>query len=607
MTGIPVRTTKFASWFDPDAWMEKMRGPKWEDILDEEATLAKHYSELPIIQKRKNQYILDFKAVGHHTTSMPFYYGVFTIQWHNAFFKSWNVLGAKESHSARAVLPTDQGMFCTEDVGKGSEQFQLQFWADPFGKNPKWTKEPVGPELGLIGSKLFYLGVENKLVYHKLFMCDADTGANEKCIYTETNPEVNLNLELHPNGVLLFTLENSQEFQYFEVQETGKLIRIQNPKKIPQSWIQPLMKPHGVDWIWPSKGFVITKHHGDRTFWKLSSRSSAKKLLYIPAGEIQVDPISTWHGSLPALVRVSEPTGTSFYKLTDSGLELIHAKEKTNLHFERIEGRSVSDYTPVFGCITYDSTQTPKALLAIGYGAYGMPTSIGPVLSRWAPLIRRGWAVLFTFLRGGGDHTEEWAKAGQRSGRKHTFDDFEGLIRAAQKELNISPSKTAIYGRSAGGFLVGASLGNHANGSLAQAVYTEVPYVDVLRTTTNPELPLTKLEFNEFGNPIISLDDFIFNSLYSPADTARILSTPNIFVLARTAKYDSQVFTYEPIKWIRRLRKNAPTGAPKLCLVDEAHGHFTPPDATLQQWSLDCALLETWIQNELPSAASKNI
>jgi oligopeptidase B len=119
-------------------------------------------------------------------------------------------------------------------------------------------------------------------------------------------------------------------------------------------------------------------------------------------------------------------------------------------------------------------------------------------------------------------------------------------------------------------------------------------------------LPLTQLEFQEFGNPTQSLEDFIFNSLYSPADSASIIATPTIFVLARTAKHDSQVFTYEPIKWIRRLRENAPMGAPKLCFVDGAHGHFTPPEATTEQWATDCALLESWLQKDLPSAA-KNI
>jgi len=133
-----------------------------------------------------------------------------------------------------------------------------------------------------------------------------------------------------------------------------------------------------------------------------------------------------------------------------------------------------------------------------------------------------------------------------------------------------------------------------------KAVYAEVPYVDELRTTSNDELPLTTLETNEFGNSMIRLEDFIQVGLLSPADSATVLQTPTILVLARSAIHDSQVFTYESVKWIRRLRANqGAKDAPKLCIIEKDQGHFTPPDATVKQWSLDCAILDAWIEKEL--------
>jgi hypothetical protein len=249
MTGIPVRTTKFASWFDPDAWMESMRGPKWEDILTEEASNANTYVKSHQIQKRAEQCLTEYKATSHLQPSMPFYYGVYTIQWHNSFFKTWKVLGSKETHTARAVLPTDHGIYCVEDVGKGAEEFQLQYWSDPFSSKPTWTKGSVGPDIGLLGNTLFYLGVENKLIYHKLYMCHAKTGKNETCIYTEKNPETNLAIEVHPDGQVVVSAETSQSFKYYQLYESGKLSEIPNPKHIPSTWIQPLMKQHGIDWV----------------------------------------------------------------------------------------------------------------------------------------------------------------------------------------------------------------------------------------------------------------------------------------------------------------------------------------------------------------------
>jgi protease II len=227
-----------------------------------------------------------------------------------------------------------------------------------------------------------------------------------------------------------------------------------------------------------------------------------------------------------------------------------------------------------------------------------MVSKTDPVLGRWGPLIESDWCILYTFLRGGGDHTESWAKAGRVKGRTKTIQDFEALVRSAQRLFTIQPSHTVIYGRSAGGLLMGGTLANHPNGSLMTGVYAEVPYVDELRTTTNPELPLTSLEHNEFGNPIYKLEDFLSVGLLSPADTAMTLKCPSIFVLSRTAENDSQVFTYEPVKWIRRLRKNAGQ-APKLCIIEKGQGHFTPPDIQSKQWAMDCALLDAWVHKEL--------
>jgi oligopeptidase B len=137
-------------------------------------------------------------------------------------------------------------------------------------------------------------------------------------------------------------------------------------------------------------------------------------------------------------------------------------------------------------------------------------------------------------------------------------------------------------------------LGRNPEGGLFRGVYTEVPYVDVLETTTNPGLPLTAIEYGEFGNPAANLEDLIFVGLTSPAVSAAVMTTPSIFVVARTAVNDSQVYAYETVKWIRRLRENGGThGAPKITLFENGQGHFTPPDGSAVQYATDAALIDT--------------
>lgn len=600
MTAEPIRDTPFATWKDEDAWMESMKGERWNKILNEEQSLVKSYISLAPVQKR----IQSFQTIYESTKqgdSIPFLSQLVQIHWNSAFFKTWNFIGNTTKHESRDIIATPYGVLCTTDIGNGSEEFELQFWDSPTAKEPLWKKSPVGPDIVPFGTKVLYLNVKHKLMYYQVLYCDVLTGRHEHLLWDEKDPQVNLALERLEDGRILFSRENSQDFTYYEIQDGFFFKKVASKYKLPSSWIMPLFSSFGIEWVWRSKGFIIVKQHGQKHLYRCSHNTSAEKLLSIPGGSILVDPFAVWAGILPCLVRVDKPCGTSFYRLTETTFELIKESVHTKIHVERIEGRSAIDYEPVHGIIAYLKQKRPDHLLVIGYGAYGMPTSVGSVMNRWAPLLENGWAIAYGFLRGGGDHTEAWAKAGRREGRVLTIGDFEGIIRSAQMKLDISPEHTIIYGRSAGGLLVGGTLTNHPEGYLMSGIYTEVPYVDELRTTTNKDLPLTTLEYNEFGNPSERLEDFLSVGLLSPADAATTCLSPSIFVLTRTAENDSQVYAYESLKWIGRLRKNAKTGAPKLCIVERGQGHFTPPEKTLEQWTVDCALLDAWIHKKLPS------
>jgi hypothetical protein len=429
-------------------------------------------------------------------------------------------------------------------------------------------------------------------------MCDLQ-GKNHKKIYTVKNIENNLSIERYPDGQLLLIEDHSQEKTYFEIKYDGTLEQLANVRVPPKDWILPILRDYAVIFLWKSQGLMITQTHGEKTLWKCSSSQKPIQLLRIPAGVIKIDPFAAWENRSIFQMIVSHPSeGTIPYIYhPESGPILQYPKVPTTLVGRRIQSFSFDNVT-VHGYVAHSRYEAPRKLLVIGYGAYGLPTGVGSFKQRWAPLLENGWAVAVAFVRGGGDHTDAWGYAGRRGDRENTFQDFLAIIRKCQYMFKIAPKHTAIYGRSAGGLLMGGALGKHPDGGLMGAIYTEVPYVDVLRTTTNDELPLTVLEYDEFGNPRMRLEDFLDVGLMSPADSATLLKTPNVFVLARTAVHDSQVFAYEPLKWIRRLREHAPKGAPKLCVVNRHAGHFTAPDIQYDQWSLDCAMLDAWVSGE---------
>ena len=175
------------------------------------------------------------------------------------------------------------------------------------------------------------------------------------------------------------------------------------------------------------------------------------------------------------------------------------------------------------------------------------------------------------------------------------------MIRAAQHKLHLGPDKTVLYGRSAGGLPVGAMVSRYPDGQLMGAAYTEVPYVDVLRTSSNPDLPLTIGEYKEFGNPRVILSQFKELLEVSPVNTVPSDGAPGVFVMSHVGLLDKQVYAYESFKWIQRLRGLRKDDDPKGKYVTfERHEAHTYDSKHLPRFrSMDLAILEAWVEKKL--------
>ena len=106
---------------------------------------------------------------------------------------------------------------------------------------------------------------------------------------------------------------------------------------------------------------------------------------------------------------------------------------------------------------------------------------------------------------------------------------------------------------------------------LFAAIVAEVPFVDVLNTMLDGDLPLTPPEWPEWGNPMT--DEAAFRTVlsYSPYDNVRPQPYPPILALGGLT--DPRVTYWEPAKWVARLRA-AMTGGGPICLrVNMGAGH----------------------------------
>ncbi|MGE0622192.1 MAG: S9 family peptidase [Pseudomonadales bacterium] len=184
-----------------------------------------------------------------------------------------------------------------------------------------------------------------------------------------------------------------------------------------------------------------------------------------------------------------------------------------------------------------------------GYGAYGIRMEPEFSASRLS-LLDRGFIYAIAHIRGGDDLGYEWYEDGKRDRRTNTFNDFVDVSRHLIEAGYTGTGRITISGGSAGGELMGAVVNQAAE--LYGAVAAHVPFMDVLNTMLDPELPLTPIEWPEWGNPIEDPSAFELIRSYCPYDNLTRRDYPPILVTA--GLNDPRVTYWEPAKYVAKLR-----------------------------------------------------
>ncbi len=188
-------------------------------------------------------------------------------------------------------------------------------------------------------------------------------------------------------------------------------------------------------------------------------------------------------------------------------------------------------------------------LLLYAYGSYGssMPASFS---TGRLSLVDRGFVYAIAHIRGGMEKGYAWYKNGKLKDKINTFKDYITCAEYLINEQYTRSGNIAAHGGSAGGMLVGAAI--NMRPELFNAAIADVPFVDVLNTMCDDTLPLTPPEWPEWGNPIISEEDYRTIFEYSPYDNVASQPYPNILVTAGLT--DPRVTYWEPAKWVAKLR-----------------------------------------------------
>lgn len=206
--------------------------------------------------------------------------------------------------------------------------------------------------------------------------------------------------------------------------------------------------------------------------------------------------------------------------------------------------------------------------LLYGYGSYGI--SMDPNFSsERLSLLDRGFVYAIAHIRGGTEMGKPWHEDGKMLKKVNTFTDFIASAEKLIKDGYTSADHLAIMGGSAGGMLMGAVANMRPD--LFKAVIAKVPFVDVLNTATDPTLPLTVQEYEEWGN---SNEKPVFDYIrsYSPYDNVKKQAYPNMLITG--GLNDPRVSYWEPAKWTAKLRAMKTDNNLLLLKINMGAGHF---------------------------------
>jgi oligopeptidase B len=261
---------------------------------------------------------------------------------------------------------------------------------------------------------------------------------------------------------------------------------------------------------------------------------------------------------------------TSSFRYTYSALNCpksvfefdINTKESTCLKTVEVSGFNSDDYKverksyesrdgkliPVSVLTKKGVDHGSAPLFVYGYGSYG--SSIDPSFREdFFSLIDRGFNFALIHPRGSSTLGRDWYEDGKFLNKKNTFNDFIDATESLCRDGYGKVGEVIAMGGSAGGLLMGA-ITNMAP-ELYRTIVAEVPFVDVLTTMLDKDLPLTQLEYKEWGNPE-DKEYYDYIKSYSPYDNLKEMKYPNI--LATAGLNDPRVTYWEPAKWISRIR-----------------------------------------------------
>ncbi|MDA0734898.1 MAG: S9 family peptidase [Chloroflexi bacterium] len=381
-----------------------------------------------------------------------------------------------------------------------------------------------------------------------------------------------------PEGALTLVEPRRQNFEYDLVDHGERFLIRHNGDgakdfKVSEAPIATPSKDHWIDFIPHQPGRPVMGLHAFKDYLVVEQRSQGLpqvRTMRIAGGEghevsvddevysLRVVDSREWDSATLRYSYGSMTTPPTVYDY-DMGSRDREFKKQV----EVLGGFNADDYaTRRLLAPAQDGTQVPISLLyrkdtpldgsaplyLYGYGSYGiiMEADFG---SARMSLVDRGFIFAIAHIRGGMEMGWDWYERGKLLDKKNTFTDFTDCADYLVSEGYTSKGNIAAVGGSAGGTLMGVVANMRPD--LFRAIAAHVPFVDVLNTMLDDTLPLTTMEYNEWGNPN-QQQFYDYIKSYSPYDNVTAQNYPNMLITGGIS--DPRVTYWEPAKWTAKLR-----------------------------------------------------
>ena len=436
-----------------------------------------------------------------------------------------------------------------------------KLWRHKLGDDP--TNDPV---IYQEDDESFWMGVEaTKDEKYVLLALESQTSSEYRFLKADNptgpfkllqarTPDLEYDVEHHEGEFFIVTNDNALNF---------KLVKASVRRPSRDNWTdviahRPVVKLDGID-MYAEYLVLYERENGlkqvsVRPFKGETYRIGFPEPVYAVYGESNPE----YNSNVTRFKYQSLTTQKSIYDF-----DMATKKRELKKQREVLGGYSADDYqSERIMATAADGTQVPisivykkgtamdgsSPLYLTGYGSYG--SSRDPYFSsNRLSLLDRGFIYAMAHVRGGGEMGRQWYLDGKLFNKKNTFTDFIACGEHLVSKKFTSSDRLVIAGGSAGGLLIGAVVNMAPD--LAEIAVASVPFVDVVNTMLDASIPLTVVEYEEWGNPNVE-DYFNYMLSYSPYDNVEAKGYPHMYI--EGGLHDTRVGYWEPAKWVAKLR-----------------------------------------------------